>query len=389
VEMQKIKSQIWNPDILSYIFKFLEENDLCRCSLVCCLWRQILQKNDLIWEGLYRYKFLWGYEYQKSFLSTREGRSWRKSFITKLITEKQWKKTIEGSVSSFNELADDSRVGAVQFNPTENKIIIGSTDATIRVCDLETKEVLGSLRGHDHAIYCLQYIGNTLISSSHDSTIKVWSLDNMKLQTSFKDHKGPISNVRFFTDTSKIASVSDDFTCKIFDLEKAICLQTLNGHSHEIYGLSLDGHVMCTGSQDCTTKLWDSRNNLCVKTFRFSDKACRYVQLQDNTLVACCHNGGIAICDIRVDRALHQWIAHEGFVNSLQFDDTKIVSVGGDGVIKVWNINTCKLWKQYPVRKIMVRVQFDDSLLVCCGDGPVCIWDHSSAALNYHSIANR
>ena len=72
------------------------------------------------------------------------------------------------------------------------------------------------------------------------------------------EHGGEIQSVEFHpTDSSKIASASDDNTIKLWDLDTSVAT-TFNGHTDTVntIAFSPDGATLASGSRDKTIKLW-------------------------------------------------------------------------------------------------------------------------------------
>lgn len=83
-----------------------------------------------------------------------------------------------GETSTTEDLAD-LYIRSVVFSPDGKKLATGAENKTIRVWEIESKQVVYSFLGHDQEIYSLDWSkdGKVLVSGSGDRSIKVWDLE--------------------------------------------------------------------------------------------------------------------------------------------------------------------------------------------------------------------
>jgi F-box and WD-40 domain protein CDC4 len=81
-------------------------------------------------------------------------------------------------------------------------------------------------------------------------------------------------------------------------------------------------------------------------------------------------------------QAVHRLAAHDNSVTSLQFDDSRIVSGGSDGRVKIWNLQTGTLIRELsqPAEAVW-RVAFEEerSVVLASRQGRTVmeVWDFS------------
>lgn len=97
----------------------------------------------------------------------------------------------------------------------------GSQDGPINILDLKRTEWVRSLEGHTQKITCLRFLTNKnlLASSSEDFTIKIWNLSNHKtpLQQTLQGHTDRVLALEALSD-GRLASGSSDDTVKIWTM---------------------------------------------------------------------------------------------------------------------------------------------------------------------------
>jgi serine/threonine-protein kinase len=83
-------------------------------------------------------------------------------------------------------------------SPDEKLLAVGSPDSSVHILNVETGELLRSLRGHEMDIWSLAFSrdGDLLASSSKDGTVRVWSVETGELLDLFPAH-GSTTRLRF------------------------------------------------------------------------------------------------------------------------------------------------------------------------------------------------
>lgn len=107
--------------------------------------------------------------------------------------------------------------------------------AKLHQADFGNKNVdkpLNTLKGHSDSVNSVAITSdNKIVSGSHDKTIKVWDLKTGKLLNTLKGHSKLVKSVAITSDNSKIVSGSFDNTIKVWELNTGKLLNTLVGHS--------------------------------------------------------------------------------------------------------------------------------------------------------------
>ncbi|KAJ6264400.1 Vegetative incompatibility protein [Drechslerella dactyloides] len=134
------------------------------------------------------------------------------------------------------------------------------------------------------------------------------------------------------------------------------CLQTLEGHDSEVeeVAFSHSGTQVISKSWDKTLKVWDAGNGACLKTIVNCDyrvKPTISSHYDDKRIIVEINlsNNTIEIHDPTSDTGIKRLIGHENKVNVIAWshDDTLIASGGLDGVIKIWNADSCACLKTF------------------------------------------
>ncbi|BBC25599.1 hypothetical protein [Pseudanabaena sp. ABRG5-3] len=253
-------------------------------------------------------------------------------------TVKLW--NLEGKeIQTFKGHSDVVR--NVGFSPDGKTIATASEDKTVKLWNLEGKE-LQTFKGHSNVVYSVAFSpdGKTIATASKDKTVKLWNLQGKEIQT-FKGHSDVVWRVAFSPDGKTIATASADDTVKLWNLEGKE-LQTFKGHSNVVYSVAFspDGKTIATGSGDYTVKLWNLDGKE-IQTFRHSGSVGSIAFSPDSKTIAA-GSGDYTVKLWNLDgRELRTFKGHSNTVVSVAFSpDGKTIATGSwDKTAKLWNLD--------------------------------------------------
>lgn len=141
------------------------------------------------------------------------------SFIKKSMYRRMRASSPTSSSSSSSSSDEDDgnmRLVPRRNRSTEQVVISGSLDNTIKVWSLETGECLQTLFGHIQGIWTLAYDKLHLVSGSHDGSLKLWDIGSGLPMHSLEGHGSAAVTAVSLSDT-KIVSADDQGQIRLWD----------------------------------------------------------------------------------------------------------------------------------------------------------------------------
>jgi WD40 repeat protein len=83
-------------------------------------------------------------------------------------------------------------------------------------------------------------------------------------------HKDIVGSLAFSSDGTSLASGSDDYTLKLWDVQTGGVVKTFHGHTNNVFSVSIsaDCTTIASGSEDKTVCLWDIQTGVCHQVTR-------------------------------------------------------------------------------------------------------------------------
>jgi len=218
----------------------------------------------------------------------------------------------------------------------------------------DTLSLAGELKGHGGWVTALATTTeepDLVLSASRDNSIIVWNLVREEgkygvARRRLTGHSHYVQDVAISSDGQFALSGSWDGTLRLWDLNTGNTTRRFVGHSKDVLSVafSADNRQIVSGSRDKTINLWNTLGQL------------KFTIVEDG---------------------------HKEWVSCVRFSPNLttplIVSAGWDKVVKVWNLNHCKIRTNllgHTGYVNSVTVSPDGSLCASGGkDGTAMLWD--------------
>ena len=275
-------------------------------------------------------------------------------------------------------------VTALAYSPQLKLLAAGGDDHAIRLLDMETKQVVRVLSGHDDWVRTLHFSpdGNLLVSAGNDTQVIIWNRSESWAPRQRLSDGPSVACVRFAPDGRTIATVGfraqldvlgtqtgqTEFNCGCTDLRavayspdgRLIACAGRTGHLHLITAIGLQlvaeeslhaGRVrgiefqantstFVSCAEDGSVCAYDCARRLQTSAAIVPSCKLYCISSLSNEIVAV---GGsdnlIHLIDLKTNDLISQWEGHTGSVAAMVRCGDVLVTAGFDTTLRLWNLN--------------------------------------------------
>ena len=155
----------------------------------------------------------------------------------------------------------------IAINPLDKEFVVGYSDNTIRIFDLETYELKKSVSSHTNSVFTVAFSPDYryLMTSGRDAHLKIWDVKNdYNLENDIVAHMYAINHIVFSSDGKYFCTCSMDKSIKIWDAEQFRLLKVIDkaryaGHGTSVNKLLWTSHrdLLISASDDRSISVWN------------------------------------------------------------------------------------------------------------------------------------
>jgi WD40 repeat protein len=241
------------------------------------------------------------------------------------------------------------------------RLLAGHGDNTVRLYDLEGKELKKFVKHTDHPwAVALSPDGKKAVTGALDRTMHLWDVDKGEVLLSF-DVKDYPRHAVFSPDGKKVVVAHSENTqwnfannpgtVRVWDAEKGKLLHSGKGHECAITAVawSKDGKWIASSSFDKTVRIWDAKTLKHVRTIKASNAGCDHVAFTPDSRhvlsTGCGDDHLVRVWEVATGKEVWKFKGHTAHVLcvAVTTDGKYAVTSGSDDhTVRLWPLGRLK-----------------------------------------------
>ncbi len=268
-----------------------------------------------------------------------------------------------------------------------------STDASVRVWDIATGELVYTLTGHGGDVTSADFSpdGRHLVTGAVDFTAIVWDLATGQQARRLTGHSGVVNVAVFTPNGQRVLTGSNDGTVIVWDWQTGTPLLTFSQHGASVNGLDVapDGTAVLSGSRNGRVLYWNLTTGAVIADLSASPGALNDLQISPDgrQAVIAKAQSGMVLWDLAQAVPIRAFVGRAQEARTVAFvtNGRYVVSGTLDGEVQIWSTTTGLLEDRllgHTSEVLGVAVSVDGRLAVSSSrDATLRVWHITSPGL--------
>lgn len=304
-----------------------------------------------------------------------ENNDWKRIYLRRSRLQKGWDGGKSGDFTVTSMRGHDGYINCIDI--LKNQAISGGSTGQIKVWRTNTSKLSYECVGHTSVVSSVKFNDIYILSGSADHTVKLWDTQTGTMLRSMETSAG-VTSLAF--NANNVISCSGGYV-DVHDIRSAERLVHQSRGSFASKVLFVDEHLFVASRAD-GVHVFDMRANPDAALHSLNRAASQMEVAGNDLLALTCGNdvvlynaktganawtcrlpGDSAVTALKADSAsvvlgtasgqlmimkhrnpgIRNVVAHDGSVNSLQFDTHRVVTAGADNSIKVFDVKSGKM----------------------------------------------
>ncbi|KHG11579.1 Transcriptional corepressor LEUNIG -like protein [Gossypium arboreum] len=186
--------------------------------------------------------------------------------------------------------------------------------------------------------------GKLLATGGHDKKAVLWCTESFALKSTLEEHSQWITDVRFSSSMSRLATSSADKSVRVWDADNpAYSLRNFVGHSTTVR--SLDFHptkddLICSCDNNSEIRYWSIKNGSCAGVLKGGATQIRF-QPRVGRFLAAATDNSVSLLDVEAQVCRAKLQGHKSVIHSVCWDATgEFLASVSDDLVRVWTVGS-------------------------------------------------
>ena len=235
------------------------------------------------------------------------------------------------------------QIESLSWSPDSTQLISASEDATMRIWNITSGDLLSAVEGQDAAVYAAAWSPDAeQVLQAAGKEIRVRSA-SMEILEILEGHTTEVRHIEWFGEEAHILSVGANGEMLLWDSTNWELIASNGDHTNakQSTAISPDGSKAVSGSNDGIVRVWEIASGNQLAVFNGHEGAINEVAWSaDGANIATASDDGTAkIWEAESYTESRLLLGHNGAVLSIEWspDGSLMATTGADGTIRIWN----------------------------------------------------